>query len=341
MQRSACAPEKCVAAHVDAFLIAKEQEAGANGVGMSRLYTLRLHLTDFTEWLGGDTPVERISSQDILSYRAYLLKQVSENKWSRTTVSDRLSSVKTFVRWLWQIEAIASLPRVLDPRSKLLEIGKSVRQIVTFTESEIGTLLTNASERTELYILLSLNTAMTQKDIADLVHEEVDWEQGRIIRQRSKTRRSRNVPTVNYKLWSETLVLLLKHRSGAMTGRVLLNEGGEPLLREGTSASGKYQKMDNVRNAFDRLRKKQKITKPFKSLKKTSASLLRGQAQFQSVVGLFLGHAPQKISEKFYAADPQQLLDDAIAWLRGHYVEHRCFCSESLSQNGNDASQLP
>jgi hypothetical protein len=97
------------------------------------------------------------------------------------------------------------------------------------------------------------------------------------------------------------------------------------LLRDQTSTHGKYQKMDNVRNAFDRLRKKHNIAKSFICLKKTSASLLRQQSQFQSVVDLFLGHAPQRISDKFYAAHPQQLLDEAITLLGRHYEEHKCF----------------
>ena len=211
----------------------------------------------------------------------------------------------------------------------MLEIGKSSRKILTFTEAEIATLLGQASERTRLYILITLNTAMTQKDIADLDFSEVDWEQGRIIRKRSKTRSSDHVPLVNYKLWPETLKLLGKHRSCQRTGRVLLNARGELLWHERIDANGKYQKLDNVRTAFGRLRKKSGIDKPFKSLKKTSASLLRESEQFNSVVDLFLGHAPQKISERHYAADPQQLLDSAIVWLHDHYAQHKCFVVRS------------
>jgi integrase len=189
--------------------------------------------------------------------------------------------------------------------------------------------LGTASDRTKLYILLTLNTAMTQKDIADLTFDEIDWERGRIIRKRSKTRNSESVPTVSYRLWPETKDLLLKQRSKKSNGRVLLHARGEPLWQEQLTAKGRYRKMDNLRNAFDRLRRKTHIDKPFKCLKKTSASLLRESQQFNSVVGLFLGHAPRDVSQRYYAADPQELLNSAIGWLRDHYVQHQCFVARS------------
>lgn len=269
--------------------------------------------------------MDKIRGQDLVIYRSHLLKLVAETKLAPTTAGDRLSSVKSFIRWLWQAEAITDLPRVLHPRSKLLEIGKAAQKILTHTESEIATLLGQASERTRLYILLTLNTSMTQKVISELVYEEVDWEQGRNIRKRSKTKKSENVPLVSYVLWQETKDLLYKHRNERGIGRVLLNSRGESLLTERFGNDGKYWKMDNVRNAFDRLRRKTKIDKPFKCLKKTSASLLRESERFNGVVGLFLGHAPRQVSEKFYAAAPQKLLDQAIDWLHGHNSDCKCF----------------
>jgi integrase len=329
MQRSAASADPTIATYIESFLKAKQHEARAGSISAGRLDALRLYLTAFADWLGGSTAVNKISGQVLIDYRLHLLRQVEQKERTRTTVGHRLSTVKTFVRWLWQIEAIIDLPRVLDPKSKMLEIGKSSRKILTFTEAEIARLLGQASERSQLYLLLTLNTSMTQKDIADLDCSEVDWEQGRIIRKRSKTRSSEQVPLVNYKLWPETMALLKKHRSHQPTGRVLLNARGEPLWQEQIDANGKYKKQDNVRNAFNRLRKKTGVDKPFKCLKKTSASLLRESEQFNSVVDLFLGHAPQKMSERHYAADPQQLLDRAIGWLRDHYAQHQCFVARS------------
>ncbi len=67
------------------------------------------------------------------------------------------------------------------------------------------------------------------------------------------------------------------------------------------------------------LQKKTGIKKPLKSLKKTSASLLRDNERFQGLEGLFLGHVPQSMSDKHYTLVPGKLLDQAILWLESQY----------------------
>ena len=156
---------------------------------------------------------------------------------------------------------------------------------------------------------------MTQKDVSDLQHSEVDWEAGKITRKRSKTRKHENVPMVCYVMWSETLRLLKLERSQIDAGNVLLNEKGRRILWDEVTADGKYRKNDNVKNAFDRLRRKTNIKKPLKSLKKTSATLIRGNPAFASLESLFLGHSGKTIAHRHYAQPPQALLDQAIGWL--------------------------
>jgi integrase len=143
----------------------------------------------------------------------------------------------------------------------------------------------------------------------------VDWIEGRIIRKRSKTADCENVPIVNYQLWPETLRLLKQERAADSTGLVLLNANGGPIWSEENTNEGKYKKNDNVKNAFSRLRKGLKIAKPLKSLKKTSATLIRGNERFSALASLFLGHAPQSMADKHYTQLPQDLLDQAIQWL--------------------------
>ncbi|NTV80798.1 MAG: hypothetical protein HGA24_05170, partial [Candidatus Aminicenantes bacterium] len=67
-----------------------------------------------------------------------------------------------------------------------------------------------------------LNCGMTQKDVSDLLVSEVDWDEGRIIRKRSKTADVENVPVVNYLLWPETIRLLRQERAAAAADHVLL-----------------------------------------------------------------------------------------------------------------------
>lgn len=317
--RSAAEPEQTVRAQVAAYVAAKKSAIAASELSGGRAYTIQLHLDHFVKWLGSDTPVIEINGKILSDYRLELLQRVEASDWSRVTAKGRMGTVKGFVHWLWQMEAIPSLPRVLDAKSRALQIGTPSTSIVVFTLEEISTLLAEASDRTTLYILLMLNCGMTQKDIADLQMTEVDWDRGYITRKRSKTKERENVPVVTYVLWAETLRLLRQERSSKATGLVLLNENGKPLWYEEVQPDGKLKKNDNIRNAFARLTKKTKINKPLKSLKKTSASLIRGNAKYASLESLFLGHAPQSMADKHYAVAPQELLDEAIVWLGGEY----------------------
>jgi len=313
MQRNATPADDSIAAYVDRFLAQKKDDSAAGEVTPTRVYTLRIQLTHFKDWLGGGVSVQKIASSTLVEYRTALLREVSKGAWSTTTASNRMSTVKSFVRWLWQIEAIESLPRVLDALS--LNIAKSSPPVITYTKDEISTLIGAAIDRTRLYILLMLNCGMTQKDIADLQHSEVDWKQGRITRKRSKTKKHRNVPVVSYQLWSETLALLKQERSPGGKGRVLLNRNGSPLVFDDVDKEGKPIKCDNIRNAFNRVCKKTGMAKHLKALKKTSATLLRGHRHYASLYDLFLGHAPTSMADKHYTLPPQDLLDEALGWL--------------------------
>lgn len=213
-QRKAASEDDSLGAHVQRFLTQKGDQANAGEVSIGRVNGLRIHLTWFQDWLGKDTAVRDIDGAALTRYHAELLHKVSKQEWNRTTANHDMASVKGFVRWLWQIEAIPSLPRVLDGRSQLLRISRPLPRVIVFTKDEIKQLLAGASDRTKLYVLLMLNCGMTQKDIADLLVDEVEWQEGRIIRKRSKTGDCENVPEVNYKLWPETLRLSSQPAAG-------------------------------------------------------------------------------------------------------------------------------
>ncbi len=311
----AASDDQSLRAYVDRYLKDKEHQAAAGEISVGRQNALISHLTHFQDCVGKDTAVGEIDGETLARYHGNLLGKVTSKTWSRATAGHCMTSVKSFVRWLWQIEAISTLPRVLDGKSTVLTISKPMPKVITFTKEEITSLLGGASDRTKLYVLLMLNTAMTQKDIADLQLSEVDWNEGRIVRKRSKTADCENVPTVNYLLWPETLRLLKQERAVGSKDLVLRNTTGNPIWSEEITSDGKYKKNDNVRNAFERLRKKLKIGKPLKSLKKSSASLLHDNEKFSALASLFLGHAPRSISDRHYTQVPQNLFDQAIRWL--------------------------
>ena len=314
LQRADQPHEADLKSHIDHFLVAKRATVSAGRADM-----LRLHLNRFSQWCGSGTDVTELAGKTLAEYHQDLIEQARAKSLASATAKECLSSVKTFIRWLWQRDVIPSLPRIMDGRTQQLKIPVDNNEIVVFTVAEIKSLLSKASRRTKLYILLMLNCGMTQKDIADLLHSEVDWKAKRIVRRRSKTKSHASVPIVRYRLWDETFKLLLAERSTGKDERVLLNTNGKPLWQENVDESGKYAKIDNIRTAYRRLCKQVSVSKPLKSLKKTSASLIRGNAKYTSLESLFLGHAPQSMSDRHYAIAPQALLDEAIVWLGGEY----------------------
>ena len=144
-----------------------------------------------------------IDGPALASYREHLLTLVDSGKLAPYSARDRLADAKQFVRWAWELELL-ELPRILESKSFAIAVTAPV--VETFTSEEIRELLVASSETTKLYLLLMLNCGMQQGDIAELRQDEVNWETGRLTRQRSKTRKHNadKVPTVSYQLWPET-----------------------------------------------------------------------------------------------------------------------------------------
>jgi integrase len=179
----------------------------------------------------------------------------------------------------------------------------------------------DASDRTRLYVLLMFNCAFTQKDVSDLAPHEVDWQEGQIIRKRSKTRKTQSTPEVKYRLWPETLELLRTHRSPDPT-RVLVNIKGKPLRDEWIKPNGKLALRDDIRNAFQRYRKSVGIQTnwPPSIIRKTAANQLEQHPDYKYYVGYFLGHSPQSVKDRYYTTPSTTQFDAALDWLRGQFL---------------------
>lgn len=323
--------DRSVAANVTSFLAFKEGQVRAGELTAGRYTPIKHHLHDFRDWLGPTTDVSVISGKVLTDYHSDLLQRIvrdepstepafdgSKKKLSADYARDRISAVKTLVRWMYETDVIQDLPKILTNK-RALTISKKLATPETFTIEEVKLLLSKATARTKLYLLLMLNCGMYQSDISDLAQDQVDWKAGRISRKRSKTRKSKGVPIVNYLLWRETFRLLCQERS-TEGERVLVNEKGGPLkvdkLNEGDDSQ---KKIDNVASAYSRLKRSTKVTKPLKVFRKTSSTLIRGNKDYATLADLFLGLAPNSVADRHYAGVPQALLDEAITWLGEQY----------------------
>jgi integrase len=307
---------------VDLFIASMETRATAGEISVGYFELLDRCLNHFADTVGRRIAIKNINGMLLTGYHAELLKKRQD--WSPDYIDGYLRSMTRFVRWCWKAELLETLPRNLGTQD--LSIKKGLKKVKPWLDEDITTVLSHASERTQLYLLLMLNCGFTQKDLSDLDNGELDWEKGRIVRKRGKTARFENVPEVEWKLWPETLKLLEKF--GNKSGRVLANEdGGQLLVHEFRTVDGKRKvtKVDNIAVAFGRLLRKLKtksLLKSPKSLKffrKTSHSKIGNNPQFAHLKTYFLGHSAKTVADQSYFALDHDAFDKAIDWLRGEY----------------------
>ena len=300
-------------ANILKFLEGKRAEVDAGDVSAGRVNFLRGYLDVAQDFIGPKSSVRTINGTMLYEFRQLLLQRKADGTYSASYARDVLAAFKQFVRWLARsTDKLESLPKNIDDKS--LSIAVPGQKVKTLELRKVPSIVNAATDRTRLYLLLGLNCAMTQKDMADLRTEEVDWLNGTITRKRSKTRHVDGVPEVSYQLWPSTLDLLTQEKSSD-SDLVLLTRDGRPLRTDTLDKSGNYCKTDAVRLAIRHLSKKTGVSFSMTHFKKTAASLLRNSSEYKGIESLFLDHAPKSVSDKHYAAIPQELLDAAIKWL--------------------------
>ncbi len=246
----------------------------------------------------------------------YLSDRVTDGTFAKRTAKNYQAAVRAFIKSRWENRLI-DLPRNLD--TDRLSFRITPTEPVPFTVDEIKQILSTATGRARLYILLALNCAAYPSDISALRHDEVDWVEGYVTRKRTKTKDAgENVPKVGYLLWRQTFELLKEYRSDHPE-LVLVNANGTPLWVE-REKNGKFCRIDAVKNTWFRLMTKLKgqgviVKKPLKALRKTCPSLLQHHQTYGQYAQYFLGHSPRSVADRSYVARPGRQLDDAIRWL--------------------------
>jgi integrase len=237
-------------------------------------------------------------------------KHLLESKISIPYKRHRLRHSRTFVTWLAG-KGLITPP--LNLNSRLFRFGSSDdKEVIPLTSQEVRELIKKAKGILKLHLLLMANCGMTQTDISRLSPEEIDWEEGRIDRRRSKTRAIKT-PFVCWKLWSETLELLRKHvhREGT---HALLTESGRPWMRDEIK-NGKRSKTDSVKSLYVNAGL---AGTPLKRLRQTGATLIKNEFGAETS-DHWLGHGPKNVSDRSYWAKNQAKLDEAITWLGRQY----------------------
>ncbi|HEX2973570.1 MAG TPA: hypothetical protein VHP11_14645, partial [Tepidisphaeraceae bacterium] len=173
-----------------------------------------------SEVLPNSTPMASIGKEELEELVAHFTarpkREKTGEKMAVDTIITTLKHARAFFDWMdgdhWEaprrMDKIFRIRRniLLTPAEQRAEAnGKDI-----FTVDELRTLYTNANEQQRLYMLLALNCAFTQKDLATLAFADVQLRaQPPVIdRIRSKTRATG--VRGHWELWPETVKLLTK-----------------------------------------------------------------------------------------------------------------------------------
>ncbi|QDV63053.1 tyrosine-type recombinase/integrase [Crateriforma conspicua] len=321
-----CPREKSIAGYIDRFLAAKREDVEKGKIQPTRYDPIRRSLDLLAELVDCDQAVATIDGEFLYRYYDALKARVEDKsiKFNETTARLRLQGVKQFVGWLATRDVIVR-PSVLGTRE--LSFSAGTPEVVIFPDEELAILFGEADDRMRLYMLLMLNCGFQQTDIANLKQSEIDWENGYVTRQRSKTSKHHagSVPMVVYQLWPETFKLLKQFRSKDKEWALVNRKGGQLVVSE-IGKDGKVKKIDNIKSHWNRLVNKLrtrsespvKIRGALKAFRKTSATKLYHHSEHREWRDHFLGHsASRSMADDKYVdhSKPVPDFDKAVNWL--------------------------
>ena len=198
----------------------------ADDISVGEYSNARAGLFHFRDRIGGGTPVDDI---DAAKWQEYYLHLIGSNgPKSVDTRRKHFRYARNFLTWLSDM-GIIEVPTEPEPEAVSFQGRRQGNPHDPGRGNPGSGLLFTWT--IEASLAFDVNCGFTQQDISDLHPGEVDWENGRIQRKRSKTSDHSKVPFVDYLLWSETFALLQKYRS-RNTNHVLMTESGRTWVRD-------------------------------------------------------------------------------------------------------------
>ena len=316
---------------VKRFLDFKEVQV-RGGVLKARTWgTLKERLSFFITWIKPGTHVSTINGNTVTNFYEWLLLQ----PWGHQRKKNIFNASRQWIRWAWRQDDVEleNLPKNIDSREfaflthlDATGVAKKTRTEQLWTPDDLHRTLDLVPEDFELYLLLMLNCGFTNIDVGTLSKLEVRLDDGRIVRQRTKTRRHEHPPIVNYKLWQRTVELLRSQWSDHET-LALTNRAGNPLVvSKLVEKNGVTQETvwSSLGRRYGTLKKAKAgmPNKQMKFLRKTGSSKLRSQREFLTLDSLYLGHSWATVADKHYNAFDGEIyppLDEAIEWLGSQF----------------------
>lgn len=258
--------------------------------------------------LAADMPVDVLTEQKVEE----VFHAIDSEVCDETTKHKKWVTFKNFMR---HVVSKRLVPEPLNLDSPLLVFDLTPKQKPTPVMVDVIEFIAALPDRLRLYALLAANTGMNNVDIGKLSRFQIDLDAQTLTRKRVKTASWKDVPTVTYWLWDETVQLLRQHM--AEGGEyALLDAKGQPLYLDKKDADGAslYDKIKSSwRDHFGRDGAKKYTLKDFRFF---SADLIKNGPHriFQDV---WLGHSPKTVAAKNYSGAED--CSEVCRWLHQHY----------------------
>jgi integrase len=295
-----------IGAAIDEWTAGKKASVIVGRLRQATLSATMNNISVFRRWIKDDTPIVAINEATLQNFFNYLAGEVAAGRKTLGYFHQIMVYTKAFIRSQWEMHRI-ELPRNIASRA--LSVPVPDPDIHTLTIDELRAFYNRATGVLKTCMLLSLNCGFNQIDIATLKHTDIDWQVGTITKKRVKTSKSKNAPTITWRLWDTTLEQLKKHRS-KHPELVLLGRKGAELMQ-----GGGLERQDAVGRAWRYVRGKLGSKAEYKLLRKTAASMLGSHPVYGRYAQYFLGHAPGSVADKHYVKPDQEQFDQAVAWL--------------------------
>ena len=276
--------------YIEEFLRYLELEKGVSA------HTLRAYRKDLTDFIAHvNTEPEKI---DMLDVRGFIAEQIRKGL-NKTTVSRRLSSVRSFFRFLYREGYMKSNPAKLvsSPRlPKLLPKFLSVDDAFSLVEKPEGIGFAPARDRAILELLYS--SGLRVGELAGLNVEDINVREA-LVKARGKGKKERIVPIGSKALDAIKTYLVERILLKSKEKAVFLNRLGTRLTDRGVRRIVvKYARAIAINGSIG----------PHTLRHSFASHLLQGGADLR-VIQELLGHASLSTTQKYTHLDVAHLMD--------------------------------
>lgn len=181
-----------------------EERVTAKAKSVTRGYFLdqRAACERLMETLGGNTTIDELGPEQFGKLAKVLQKRYGDSRYTT-----EVTRIKVVFKWLFDEEKIQKFPRYGNKfrgsTQTELEIERAKKPVKLFEVPEIRQMIELADPVMKVAVLLGINGALGNKDVADLERSRINFKTGWLEYPRGKTGAARRIP-----LWPETLAAI-------------------------------------------------------------------------------------------------------------------------------------